>query len=55
MRKKDWIILRLLMAGARTPAVAKPDFQRAIIYLLKKHGAKTLYQSIEQLHAGEQS
>lgn len=49
MSKKDWIILRLLIAGAKTPATSNPDYPRAVLYLLKKHGAKNLCQAIEQL------
>jgi hypothetical protein len=51
MNKRDWIILRLLMAGARTPAMSKPDYQKALVYMIKKHGAKTLSQAIDQLHS----
>lgn len=49
MSKEDWIILRLLMAGVRTPATHSPDYPKAILYLRKKYGEKTLYEAIEQL------
>ena len=49
MNKRDWIILRLLAAGARTPAALNPDYPRAVLYMLKKHGAKNLDQAIQQL------
>lgn len=49
MSKKDWIILRLLMAGAGTPTASKPDYMKTISYMIKKHGAKTLSQAIDQL------
>ena len=49
MSKKDWIILRLLMAGVKTPAALNPDYPRAVLYMLKKHGAKNFNQAIQQL------
>ena len=49
MSKEDWIILRLLMAGVQTRATHSPDYPRAILYLRKKYGEKTLSQAIDQL------
>jgi hypothetical protein len=54
MNKRDWIILRLLMAGSGTRAALNPDYPRAILYMLKKHGAKNLSKAIDQLHTGDQ-
>jgi len=52
MNEADWIILRLLVAGAKTPATRNPDYPKAVIYLIKKHGQKGLFKSIEQLESG---
>jgi hypothetical protein len=49
MNKRDWIILRLLAAGAGTRAALNPDYPRAVLYMLKKHGAKNLDKAIQQL------
>lgn len=49
MSKKDWIILRLLNAGKNTNATRNPDYPRAVLYLYKKYGTKTLHEAIKQL------
>jgi hypothetical protein len=50
MTKEDWIILRLIKAGARSTSY-NPDYIRAINYMLKNYGSKALDGYIAQLHA----
>ena len=53
MTKEEWIILRLLMAGAKTQAVAHPDYVRSLLYLLKKYKSAVVFDCIKQLQEGK--
>ena len=48
--KEDWIILRLIKAGAKAYHY-NPEYFRSVNYLIKKYGMKTLDGCISQLHA----
>ena len=51
MTKEDWIILRLLMAGAKSCNYS-PDYVRSINYLVGKYEIPMLSNCIDQLRAG---
>lgn len=51
MTKEDWIILRLLMAGARSYNYS-PDYVRSVNYLVGKYKMSMLSDCINQLRAG---
>jgi hypothetical protein len=49
MTADQWVILRLLAVIAGGGNKASPDFLRAILYLRKQVGPKTLDNAITQL------
>jgi hypothetical protein len=56
MKKKDWIILRLIrVAAISNPQVAfnSIDIARSTLYLLRKYGQKYLFDCIGQLEEEE--
>jgi hypothetical protein len=56
MKKKDWIILRLIrVATISNPQVAfnSIDIARSTLYLLRKYGQKHLFACIRELEQEE--
>jgi hypothetical protein len=51
MTKEDWLILRLLMAGAKNYNYS-PDYVRSVLYLVDKYTMPVLSSCIDQLRAG---
>jgi hypothetical protein len=52
MKKKDWIILRVIRSAIKLDRAACGDIEimRAFSYLINKYPTKVLYACIEQLN-----